>query len=95
MQGYRVNQNRDVILFLSHDHDTIHVEKGCVEMCDFHIAALVFLAGHGMKARTHAHAEITYFPTWCTIRARKALGLWLHASQAPIAHLIGKCVISA
>ncbi len=46
--------------------DTNHTEKGCAEMSDFHMAALMFLTGHGIKARTHTHAEITYFPTQCT-----------------------------
>ena len=40
---------------LSHDQDTIHAERGCVEMCNFCMAALMFLSGHGIKARTHAH----------------------------------------
>ena len=30
-------------LLLSHDQDTIHAETGCVEMHDFHMAALKFL----------------------------------------------------
>ena len=42
-------------------------------MCDFHMAALMFHASHGMKARTHAHAGMTHFPTWCIIRTLKAL----------------------
>ena len=44
--------------FLSHGQDTIHAEKGCAEMCDFHMAALMFLTSRGRKARTHAQAEI-------------------------------------
>ena len=48
----------------------------------------------GIKAKTHTHVEIPHFPTWCIIRAWKALGLWPHASQAPMMHLIGKCSIS-
>ena len=46
---------------LSHDHDTIHAGKGCVEVHDFHMDASVFLTGHGIKARTYAHAEIKHF----------------------------------
>ena len=61
---------------------TIHAEKGCAEMCDFSMAALMFLAGHGIKAKTHAHVEIAHFPTWCIIGTWKALGLWPHTSQA-------------
>ena len=80
---------------LSHDQDTVHAEKVCVEMCDFYMAALMFRTGHGIKARTHANAEIVHFPTWCTIRTWRALGLWPRASQARIMHLIGKCQISA
>ena len=34
---------------LSHDQDTIHVEKECAEMCNFCMAALMFLTGHGIK----------------------------------------------
>ncbi len=51
-------------LSLSHDQDTIHAEKGCGEMCDICMAALMFLTGQGIKARTHAYAEIDHFPTW-------------------------------
>ena len=42
---------------LSHDQDTIHAKKGCVEMCDFRMAALMVHTGHGARARTHAHAQ--------------------------------------
>ncbi len=80
---------------LSHDRDTIHAEKRCAEMHDFHMAILMFLTGHGIKARTHAHAEIAHVPTRCIIRTWKALGLWLHAHQAPMMHLNGKFAISA
>ncbi len=31
-------------------------------MCDLRMAALMFVTGHGIKARTHAHAEIAHFP---------------------------------
>ncbi len=68
------------IKLLSHDQNTIHAEKGCAEMYDLHMAALMFLTGHGIKARTHAHAEVAHLPTRCIIRTRKALGLWSHAS---------------
>ncbi len=64
-------------------------------MCDFCMAALMFLTGQGIKARTHACGEITHFPTGCIIRTWKALGLWPCASQALMMHLIGKCAISA
>ncbi len=60
----------------SHDKDTIHAEK-CAEICDFCMAASTFLTGHGIKARTHAHAEITNFLSRCTIRTWKALSLML------------------
>ena len=30
---------------------TIHAEKRCEEMCDFGMAALMFVTGHGIKAR--------------------------------------------
>ncbi len=63
--------------FLSHDQDTIHAEKGCAEMRDFCMAALMFFTGHGIKARTHAPAEIVHFPTQCIIRTWKALSLML------------------
>ena len=48
---------------LFHDQGTIHAEKGCAELCNFYMAALMFLTGHGIKARTHTHAEITHFHT--------------------------------
>ena len=57
----------------SDDQDTIHAEKGCAQMRDFRMAALMFLTGHGIKPRTHAHAKITHFPTWCIIRTSKTL----------------------
>ena len=40
----------------SHDQDTIHAEKGCVGMRDFHMAALMFLTGHGIKAHSQLGA---------------------------------------
>ena len=42
---------------LSHDQDTIHAEKECAEMCDFCMAAMVFLTRHGIKARTMPMSE--------------------------------------
>ena len=57
---------------LSHDLDTIHAEKECVEICDFHTAALMFLTGHGIKGRAHACVETTHFPTRYIIRTREA-----------------------
>ena len=87
---------------LFYDYDTIHAEKEWAEMYDFHMAALLVLTGHGIKARTHACAKITHFPPQCKedwielncTRTWKALGLWPHASQALMMHLVGKCVIS-
>ena len=67
-------------LVLSHDPDTIHAEKGSAKMCDFCMAAVMFLTGHGIKARTHAHVEITHFPTQCITRTWKALSLHPRAS---------------
>ncbi len=32
-------------------------------MCNFCMAALMLLTGHGINARTPAHVEITHFPT--------------------------------
>ena len=81
--------------FLSHDQDTVHAEKVCAEICDFCMAALMFLTDHGTKARTHAHVEITYSPTLSIIRMWKALCLWPCASQVLWMLLIGKCTISA
>ena len=79
---------------LPHDQDTIHAEKGGVEMCDYCIATLMFLTGHGIAARTHAHVEIGHFITRCFIRAWEAWGQRLSASQALMMHFIGKCPIS-
>ena len=45
-----------------------------MELCNFHMAALMFLTGHGTKARTHACAEIAQFPTMCIIRTWEARG---------------------
>ena len=58
-------------------------------MCDFCMATLMILTGHGIEARTHAHAENAHFQTRCI-----SLCLWPRASQALMMHLIGKCVIS-
>ena len=80
---------------LSHDQDTIHAEKGHAEMHDIHMEALMFLAGHGIRARTHAHVRITHFPTCCAIRTWKALTLWPRASQALMMHVLGKYAISS
>ena len=55
-------------------------------------AALMFPTGHGIKARSYAHVEITHR---CIIRTWEARGLWSHASEALMMHLIGKCAISA
>ena len=57
---------------LSHDHDTIHAEKGYVEMQDFCSAALMFLTGHGIKARIHVRAEIAHCPTQFIIKTWEA-----------------------
>ena len=80
---------------LSCDQGTLEPEKGCAEMCNFHMAALMFLTGHWLEARIYACVEITRFSSRCIIRTWKALGLWPHASQALMMHLIGKCAISA
>ena len=77
------------------DQDTILAEKGCLEMLDFRMAALMFLTGHGIKARTHTHAEIAHFPTRCIIRTRKAPNLRRLASPTLMMHLIGKCASNA
>ena len=70
-------------------------------MHDFCKVALMFLTGHGIKGRTHAHVEIAHFLTWCIIRTWEAqvagwgaFSLWPHTSRALMMHLIGKCVIS-
>ena len=83
------------LIILSHDQDTVHAEKGCAEMCDFHVAALMFLTGHQIKARTYVLAEIARFPTPCIIRTWKALSLRSCASEALMMHLRGKCAILA
>ena len=75
---------------LSHDQDTIHAENGCAEIHDLYLTALMFLTGHGIRARTHSHVEITHFPTWCTTRTWTALGLRLRASHALMMLLVGK-----
>ena len=72
----------------------LHADNGCVEMCDFCMAALMFLRGHAIKARIHACTEIAYFLTQRIIRTWRALSLWPCAFQALKMHLIGKCAIS-
>ena len=94
-QSCKLGLDNSISLELSYGQDTIHAEKGCVEMLDFCMAALMFHTGHGTKARTHAHMEITHFQTQCNISTWKALGLQPHASQALMMQLIGKCMISA
>ncbi len=49
---------------LSHGQDTIHVEKGCAEMCDFHMIAIMFLTGHVIKAKTHLLHHQDLESTW-------------------------------
>ncbi len=68
-------------------------KKGCVEMCNFHMAAFMFLTGHGIKARTQACVEIAHFPSWCVIRTWKALSLWRCAFQVMMMHLTEKCAV--
>ena len=64
-------------------------------MHNFCMTALMFLTGHGKKARTHAHAEVAHLPTRCIIRAWEARGLRLSAFQVLMMHQVGKkCVIS-
>ena len=53
---------------LSHDQYTRHADKGCAEMHNFCMATLMFLTGHGIKAKTHGCAEIAHFPTRYMIR---------------------------
>ena len=48
-------------------------------MRDFCMAALMFLTGHRMEARTHGHVEIAHFPTRRIIRAWEARGCRLSA----------------
>ena len=79
----------------SYDQGTIHAGKGCAEMRNFHIDALMVLKGDGINVRTHAHAEIAHIPTQYIIKSWKALGLCPCASQAQMMHLVGKSVISA
>ena len=64
-------------------------------MRDFCMAALMFLIGHGIEARTHAHVEIAHFPVQCIIRIWKALSLQMCASRALMMHRIAKCAISS
>ena len=54
---------------LSHGQDINHAEKGYAEMG--HLATLMFLTGHGMKARTHACVEMTHFLTQYIIKTGK------------------------
>ena len=85
-------------IILSHDQDTIHAETVCAEMCDFCMAALMFLTGHGIKARTHACAEIAHLPTGCIIgtwRANqiKSTWAWVFAilTMASTMQLVNSC----
>ena len=65
-------------------------KKVCAEMRNFYMVALMFLTGHGIKARTHVRAEIAHFLIQCIIRTWKALSLWPHDFQALMMHLVGK-----
>ena len=76
---------------LLHYQDTIHGEKGCTEMHDF----CMFLTGHWIKARTHAHVEITHFSMRCIIMAWEAWDNRPSAFQILMMHSVGKCAISA
>ena len=69
-------------MLLYHDQDTLYAGKGCVEMHDFHTAAMMYLTGHGIEARTHAHTEIAHFLMQCMTSAWKAPGLQLRAPQS-------------
>ena len=80
---------------LSHDQDTSDAEKRCAEMCDLRMAALMFITGHGIKAKSNANVETAHFPFRCIIRTWEALILWPCAYHALMMHLIGKCAISA
>ena len=60
-------------------------------MCDFCMAALMLLTGHGIKARTHTHTEIARFPMWCINRAWEARGCRLGAFQVLMMHRVGMC----
>ena len=88
-----------VFTFLSHDQNTIHAERGCVEMCNFCLAGLIFLMigilGHEVKARTHTYAEIMHFPMRCIISAWEAWGRRLSVFEVMMMHQAGKCVILA
>ncbi len=64
-------------------------------MTKTHMAASMFLSGHGIKAKTHDHADITYFPIGCISTAWEAQGHRPSAFQALVMHLVGKCAISA
>ena len=74
---------------------TIHAEKWYAILPDFCMAALVFLTGHAIKARTHAHAKIAHFPTRHIIIIWKALVLQPHVSQDLMMHLVMECAISS
>ena len=79
---------------LSDDQNTIHAEKGYAEKHNFHMAAFMVFTGHGVKARTHAHAEIAHLPRRCTAGAWEAQVHRLSAFQVLMVHLVGKCAIS-
>ena len=64
-------------------------------MIDFCMAALMFLTGHEIKARTHTCVKIAHFLTQRSIRTWKSLNLQPHASQALVMYLIGKCAFCA
>ena len=61
-------------------------------MSNFHMAALMFLTGHGIKARTRVCAENAHFLTQCIMRMWKALSP--RASQTLMMHLVVNCAIS-
>ncbi len=59
---------------LCHDQDSIHAEIGCVEMCNFNMAALVFLIGH-VKSKNPCPCGNHTFPSempWIPSESRGA-----------------------
>ena len=68
---------------LSRDQDTIHAEKGCAELRDFCMAAIMFLTGHWIEARTHVHADIANFRFGASSDPGKQLACFSGPDDAP------------
>ena len=73
---------------------TLFMQRRCVQKCA--ISTWLPWCFLQLKSKNPCPCRnCTHFPNWCIIRTRKALGLWSHASQTLMMHLIRKYAIFA